>query len=277
MSRSALPVALLLALPVFGQQDPLEIVRRSVERDQDSFANAKDYTYLERVRRQQLDSGGHVKDTDTKTFDVTMIEGEPYRRQIEKDDKPLPPNERRKSEEKFEKELRQRQSESASQRAKREAEAEKERREGREFLKEVPQAFSFRLDGEQHVDGHEVWVIHAEPRPDFQPHVKYAGMLKKFRGTLWIDKASYDWVRVEVEAIDTVSYGLLLARVAKGTHFEFSQQRINDQVWLPERIHIRMDARLGLVKRLNEDVDVSFKNYRKFQTDSRIVSTATPQ
>jgi hypothetical protein len=120
-----------------------------------------------------------------------------------------------------------------------------------------------------------VWVIHAEPRPDFEPHVKYGGMLKKFRGTLWIDKGTYDWVRVEVEAIDTLSYGLFLARVAKGTHFEFSQKRINDQVWLPDRIHIRMDARLGLVKRLNEDVDVSFSHYRKFQTESRIVSTGT--
>jgi hypothetical protein len=249
----------------------VEIVRRSVERDQDSFAKAKDYTYIERVSRQRLDSAGRAKETEAKTFDVTMIEGEPYRRQIEKNGQPLPPEERRKSEERFEKELRHRQSESPSQRARREAEAEKERRESREFLKELPRAFDFRLEGEQRVDGHDVWVVHAEPRADFQPRVKYAGMLKKFRGTLWVDKSSYDWVRVEAEAIDTVSYGLLLARVARGTHFEFSQQRINGQIWLPDRIHIRMDARLGLVKHVNEDVDVSFTNYRKFQAESRIV------
>ena len=258
---------------LFGQQDPREIVRQSVSHDQINFAEAKDYTYLERVERHDLDSGGRHKSTEIDTFDITMLGGRPYRRLIAKNDKPLSAEDDRKAREKFDKTLRERESESPSQRAKREAEREKERRESREFLKEVPDAFDFRLAGEELLDGHKVWVIDAEPRPGYRPQAPHAGILKKFRGRVWIEQNSYQWVRLDSQAIDTVSFGLFLARLGKGTRIEFSQTRVNDEIWLPRQVHVRVDARLALLKRLNEDVDITYSNYRKFRTDSRIVVT----
>ncbi len=254
-------------------QDAREIVSRSVERDQGNFERAKDYTCIERVERREINADGRVKSVESKTFDMTIIEGEPYSRQIEKNDKALWPDESRKAQEKFDKTLRERREESPEKRQKRLAKAEKERREGREFLRELPSAFDFTLAGEEQVDGHDVWVIEAEPRPDYKPKVPRAGSLKNFRGKIWIEKAGYQWVRVEAEAIDTLSFGWLLARVSKGTRIEFRQTRINHEVWLPSDIHLRLDARLALLKRIRQDVDVTYRNYRKFQTDSRIVST----
>lgn len=276
MTSLTLRAVVFLSLAVGAlAQDAAEIMRRSVERDQNNFARAKDYTYLQRVEERNLDSKGRVKSKEVETFDVTILDGRPYKRLVAKDDRPLSGEEGRKAQEKFDKVLRERQEESAGRRAKREADAGKERREGRRFLAEIPQAFRFRLVGEQEIDGHAAWVIEAEPRPEYKPRARNASILKKFRGKLWIDKAQYDWLRVEAETTGTVSFGWMLARLAKGTRVEFQQMRVNDEVWLPRSVHVRFDARLALLKRINQDVDITFWNYRKFRTDSRVLAVGT--
>jgi len=54
----------------------------------------------------------------------------------------------------------------------------------------------------------------------------------------------------------------------------FEKVRVNDEVWMPNQIKLNLDARLALFKHIQGDVDVKFENFRKFQSDSRILSTA---
>ena len=96
-------------------------------------------------------------------------------------------------------------------------------------------------------------------------------MLSKFRGKLWVDKADYEWVKLDLELIDSVSFGLFLARIAKGAHLTIEQTRLNDEVWLPLHLRFSASATLGLVKKLNVEQDTTFKNFRKFQTDCQVV------
>ena len=67
--------------------------------------------------------------------------------------------------------------------------------------------------------------------------------------------------------------GFVLARLSRGTSFRFEQRRVNDEVWLPSHLDIALDARIGLLKRFHAGVEITYSNYKKFQTDSRIVST----
>ncbi|HBY61436.1 MAG TPA: hypothetical protein DEH78_16565 [Solibacterales bacterium] len=253
-------------------QDAREIVRQSVERDQFNSERAKDYTFIQREETRKLNGKNAVTSTESETFDVLMIEGRPYQRLVERNGKPLSVKEQQKEEEKYEKTLRDRKRESPAERNKRLAEVEKERREGRAFLKEVPDAYRFKLVGEQPLEGREVWVIEAEPRTDYKPRSRRGGLLMKFRGKLWISKGDYQWVRAEAEPIDTVSFGLFLARIAKGSKIEFQLMHVNNEVWMPRSIRLRVDARLALLKRFHEEQDIDFREYRKFQTDSRVVS-----
>jgi hypothetical protein len=55
------------------------------------------------------------------------------------------------------------------------------------------------------------------------------------------------------------------------------QARINDEVWLPRQIAFKMDVRAGLVKNFSVDAQQTFRDYKKFTTDSRIVSVSEPQ
>jgi hypothetical protein len=262
----------------FGQDaappDAVSIVRKSVSHDQANWERAKSYTFIVRTQVRERKSDGSFKFLDQKVEEILFLYGEPYERVIEKDGKPLSTEEARKEQQKLDKTAAKRQKESEEERRKRIESYEKKRREERDFAREVPDAYNFRIVGEEVVNGRKAWVIDATPRPDYRPKNSRASMLKKFHGKMWIDQQEYQWVRLEGEVIDTVSWGLFLARLAKGSKIYFEQVRVNDEVWMPKQIRLDLDARLALLKRLQGDVDVRFEKFRKFQTDSRILSTA---
>ncbi|MBV9769085.1 MAG: hypothetical protein JOZ32_05895, partial [Bryobacterales bacterium] len=179
----------------------------------------------------------------------------------------------RKEQEKLDKAVAKRERESPEQRQRREAEYEKGREKDREFLRHVPDLFDFQMLGDQKIDGHNVWVISATPRPDARPKGRDAKALLKIRAKVWVDKREYQWVRLEAETTATISFGLFIARLSPGAKLEFEQTRVNDEVWLPKRELVRGAARLGLVKKLSVEQELTWNNYRKFQVDSKVVAT----
>jgi hypothetical protein len=253
-------------------EDPREIIRKAVRADDHYNKRAEDYTMVAKSVEKVLDSGGKVKSITSKTRDIFYIRGERYTRLTERDGEPLSPAEEKKEREKFEKRIAERDRETDAQRASRLAEREKHRRKDRDFLNELPDAFVFRLLPPEKIDNRAVWVIEAEPRLDYKVRSAEGKLLTKFRGKVWIDQVDYEWVKTELESIDTVSFGFFLARLAKGAHVTIEQTRLNDEVWLPKRIQIRYDARLALLKHQAGEVEETMYNFKKFQTDSRIVS-----
>lgn len=260
--------ALLIVLLSALSQDALEIVRKSIDRDITNFDHLKNYTYRQREENRAYDSKGNVKHKQSETSEVLILAGRPYERVIERDDKPLSEKDARKEQEKLDKELAKRQNMSEKDRAKQ----EKERRESREFLRELPDAFTFKLLGEDTVSGQPAWIIAAEPRADFKPKHPRAKLLEKVRGKVWIDQRDYEWVKSEAETLETMSFGMALFRVAPGTTIHFEQTRVNNEVWLPGNMQLRGSARVGYVLKLRAEIDLIFSDYKKFQTDSRIVA-----
>jgi hypothetical protein len=242
-----------------------------VERDWNNFERARDYTYIQTVEERQLDRKGAVRSTESKTFDVVVLAERPYRKLIAENGRPLDAAKARKAEAEFDKEIRKQQGLSERELRKRAEKRRKQEEESRAFVREIPEAFRFELLRRDHIDGLPVWVIRAEPLPGYRPKVADAKMLGKFRGVLWIDEKDYQWVRIEAEVIDTVSFGWVLARLGKGTTLAFQQTRVNDEVWLPSTATTRINAKLALLKTIRAEVDVRWRDYRKFRTESRIV------
>ena len=204
-----LPAQKVLAADLSSSSDPTGIVQRSLEIDNRTAELARKYTYQQREVRKHLDLHGEVKSTRFKTWDITNLYGEPYSRLIHKDDKPLPAKDEKKEEEKLEKFLSKRKDESEENRQKRQAREKKERGEERAFLRDVVNAYDFRIVGEETLDGRDVWEIAATPSKDFHPTQPHAHLLSKIKGKVWIDKRDYSWVKVEGEAIDTISLAYL--------------------------------------------------------------------
>ena len=253
------------------------LIRKVAANDIENDKKQRDYTYIERDIEKSLDGKGHTKSTETKTYEILNIYGEQVQRLIEKDDKPISPKEAAKQEEKIQKIISKRRSESDKDRQKRIEREAKDREEERQFEREIVDAYNFSLLGTEQVSGRAAWVISAEPRPGFVPHLKYANYLSKFHGQIWIDKTDLQMSKLDVEALNTVSWGLFVARFHKGSHFMIEQARINDEVWLPRQLAFKIDVRVGLLKTFNVDAKQTFRDYKKFSTDSRIVGVSETQ
>lgn len=254
-----------------SQDQMRELFRVVAEKDMENDKRQRDYTFMEREVEKSVDGKGRTKSTKVKTYEILDIYGEQVQRLIEKDDKPLPEKETAKEEEKIQKIIDKHKNESEEERKKREQKAEKEREEGREFVRDVADAYNFRLVGTETLGGRDVWVIDGEPRPGFVPHAKGAKYLPKFRGRVWIDKTDLQLAKLDVECLDTISFGLFLARFHKGSRFTLEQTRVNDEVWLPKLMTFKIDVRLALVKGFNVEDEQTFKDYKKFRTSTKIV------
>jgi hypothetical protein len=254
-----------------SQEQMQQLFRVVADKDIENDKRQRDYTYIERDVQNNLDGKGHVKSTETKTYEVMEIYGEQVNRLIEKDDKPLSEKDAAKEEQKVQKIIDKHKNESEGARKKREEKEEKDREDGRKFVHEVADAYDFKLVGTELVGGRAAWVIDGEPRPGFVPHMKESKFLAKFHGRVWVDKNDLQLSRMEVEAIDTVSLGWVLARIHKGTRMMLEQTRVNDEVWLPRHLSFKLDARVALLKGYNIDGDQTFRDYKKFRTSAKIV------
>lgn len=250
-----------------------EILERSLKASEQNWKLSENYTWRETRFFRQKDKQGKVKEQESKTYDVTMIDGKEYERLIMEDGEPLSPEKERKEQAKLDKEVAELQRENPSQRARRLAKQKEEREEQERMFRAVPKAFRFQLVGEETIDGRPAWLIAAAPRDGFKPFNRPTSWLPKMKGRLWIDKQSLIWLKAEVETLDTISFGLFLARVGKGSTMQFEQQLVNGEVWMPRRTEVAFDARLAIFKKLNGEAEILFSDYKKFSSDSKVVST----
>ena len=262
---------LLTALSLSAAEDPKEIVRRALQINAHDSDLARNYTFLERTERRSVDSAGAIKSRESTTWDITLLEGAPYRRVIRRNDKPLSPKEEAKQEAELKKSAAERQKETPEQRQKRLATQDRERQQRQEELNEIPDAFDLRLVGEEQIDGMPVWVIDGTPRKNYKTKSRQVGFVTKVRGRMWVSQEDYRPVKIEAETIDTVSIGGILARIHKGFRIHLEFTRVNGEVWLPKFAAVAGSARLLLVKGLHIDQDFTFSNYRKFSAESRVI------
>lgn len=248
-----------------------QLIRESAGKDAENDKKLRDYTYLERQQVRRIDGKGQVKSSEIKTYDVMEIYGERVEKLISKDDKPLSAKDAKKEDDKIQKLIDKRRNESDADREKRLQREEKEREEDRRFVREVADAYNFRFAGMESLDGRENYVIDADPKPGYVPHLKDAKILPKFRFRAWIDKNDIQWRKLDVQCIDAVSFGVLLFRMHKGSRAVLEQTRVNDEVWLQRHVAAKVDFRLALVKNFDVDVDITDRDYKKFRSDTTII------
>jgi hypothetical protein len=68
-----------------------------------------------------------------------------------------------------------------------------------------------------------------------------------------------------------VSFGWVLARVRPGTRVSIEQHLFRDDVWVPNDVKFKLDARVGVFKQLYQNIDVTFRDWRKFSSESKIL------
>jgi hypothetical protein len=248
-------LALLSASLLLAQPNPRELVRESIANGQKAWRESRAYSYLKRQVDTQLDASGAVKSRDTDLYRIIPVDGDSFEEHIQHNGAPVGQDEQRRQQQA----LFRREHETPAQRA---ARLDRQRHD-RSYYQEIPDAFIFKIVGEQDMATGPAWVVSATPRPGFQPRSRYAHMFPKMRGKLWVDKKDVQWVKADAEAIDDVTFGYFIARLAKGSHILLEQTRLPDGTWVPQHIEAKASARLFFFFNHHFREDISYFDYRK--------------
>lgn len=252
---------LLQRLPVFADTNPQEvnvseIIERSVKANENDWRVAPEYNNFEREEKN-----GH-----TRTKHVLMILGSSYNRLVAVDGKPLSQAQNAEEEKKLRETIAARQSESKSQRAKRIAKYEQSRQSDHFMMEQLTAGFNFKLEGTPTLNGHEVYLFSATPRPGYVPPNKESKALTGMEGKLWIDKETFHWVKVEAHVIRPVSIVGFLAEVEPGTSFVLEQMPVAPGIWQPNHFSVKSHAKILGLFSLNDQEDDTFFDYQKAST-----------
>src|SRR6185295_13965527 len=193
MRRAAVAIALILALHCTGAgqtatlspQQIRELVRESADKDLENTKRQRNYTYIQRSEQRRLDSRGRVTSTESKTYEVMVLSGEPVQKLIEKNDKPLSEKEARAEEQRIKDLVEKYRREGEPARRKRLQKSEKEAADNRHFVLEVADAYQFRFSGIEEIAGRPSYVIDADPIPGYKPKSKDARWLSDFKFRAW--------------------------------------------------------------------------------------------
>lgn len=247
-----------MSIAASGQADVRTIIERSVQAVTSDWEAAPQYECLERDREP---NGG------SKTFEDLMVMGSPYQRLIAVDEKPLSQNQQEEQKRLLEKTIEKRRNESPDERAQRIVKYQKSRERDHLFLSQLTLGFNFTVAGEQRLAGRDVYVLKALPRPGYQPPNMEAEVLKGMRGTLWIDKKTYQWVKVEARVMHPVWIEGFIAEVEPGTEFELDRMPVGDDIWLPQHYWMKARAKVLFLFNHKSGEDDTFYDYRKIPSD----------
>jgi hypothetical protein len=275
----AVVVCVAVSTQAFAQERPLpemqkfqQEVRRRLQSDE---ARQSGYMYLQTTRERSPDKNGRSTRETVKVYEsYPALPGEErWRRLISVDGKPVPAAELDKQDRDRQKKVqeyaRKLERQTDRDRAALAREREKERRETAATVDDVFRIYDIRPLGRETLEGHDTIVFSLTPKPAVKPLTRDGRTIKHFAAKAWVSESEYELVRLEVEALDTVSFGMgLLARVHKGSRGAFQRRKVNGEEWLPASMNFTASARVLLLKSMRMDVELEFSNYRKFTVET---------
>jgi|KBSMisStaDraftv2_1062788.scaffolds.fasta_scaffold222682_2 hypothetical protein len=113
-------------------------------------------------------------------------------------------------------------------------------------------------------DGRDVVAVGFEPKPGAEPATRQGELARHFKGTIFVDEAAHEVMRVEATAIEDLTYGMgLVARLEKGTTVTVSRQRIEPDLWMPTSIRFIGHGRALLLRPFEIDQVIEWSDYRR--------------
>jgi hypothetical protein len=142
---------------------------------------------------------------------------------------------------------------------------EERRREGRRtVMEDVVAMLTFKMDRREPVNGRDAIVFTFTPKPDTEPQTREGRIAKAFTGSVWVDEAAQEVIRIDAKAVDTISFGYgLIARLNEGSTVTLHREPIESGIWLPTSIRFAGEGRALLVRKLNVDQRIEWSEYRK--------------
>jgi hypothetical protein len=266
-------IALILTASPVAQERPLPDfntfaaqVRQHLATDEERQSG---YTYVERRTEQKVDGSGRATSESVKVYEVYPgLPGKPlYRRLIEENGRKVGAEELarhdRERQEDVQSYVKAQASESERQKAAREH--EKARRRRTAAIDDLFRLYDIRMIRREPIDGHVTILATLHPKDGVKPQTDDGKIMRNFKARAWVSESDYELVRIEIEAIRDLSFGMgLLARIHKGTVATFERRKVNNEVWLPAKVTWTASGRVLLLRRLRLRGISEFSDYKKF-------------
>ncbi len=249
----------------------VEALLKTVVANQEKIEEMRErYTCRMTEIERKLDGDGRVKQTETKTYEVTPVGDRSVQRLTSVNGKELSAQEREKEDRRVQKDV-----EEIIKR--REKELQKKAREGergdeqddRVTILDFLHLCDITSVRREVFRGVEVIAFDFEPRKSVKPKSRVESIVSKLAGTLWVDEQAGQIVRLEARLTDSFKMaGGLLASIGPSTAFAFEQEKVDGEVWLPSLSEANISARLMLFSKINRSVKRSYSDYKKHRIDS---------
>ncbi|MEQ1758125.1 MAG: hypothetical protein ABL986_07380 [Vicinamibacterales bacterium] len=231
------------------------------------------YVFNERRVEQKVNGQGRVTDESVKIFEIYPgLPGEArYVRLIEQDGRPTPPDKLAKQDAERRRKVEDyaRKQGVASEQRKQAREGDKARQEYSAAVEDIFRVFDITMVKREPIDGRDTIYATLTPKPNARPLTDDGKVMRHFKAKAWISESDYELVRVEIEAVDTLSFGLgLLARVHKGTVATYQRRYVNGEAWMPAEVTWTASARVLLLRRLRLRGISEFSNYRRYSVET---------
>jgi hypothetical protein len=255
------PIFLGLALRVFAQAAPAQdLLAKVIEADSKNRELMVNYLFRENVNvKYQCEAGSKGLD-QLRTYEVILLEGEPYFEFVEENGTPISDKKKREEDQKMRKVADERRS----------------RRERGEHAQTQSGYTSYRFEhlgtfhnaryaGEQVWNGRRVFVLETQPKPGVTGTGKEELILVHSRTRIWADAETRMPLKAEVHMDAKV------ANWPKGMVVEMEAQPL-DEGWIAKRVY-SLRPLTGVTARLLKcdrvEVEQVFSKFRKFQAESK--------
>jgi hypothetical protein len=283
--RSLFLVPVVLLGTVSAQDRPLPdrdtLIAEVKSRLAPDESRQRGYMFLERRTEQKVDASGRTTEESVRVFEVYpgLPGQERYRRLIEENGQPVSADElaRQDRERQDDVEAYSRKLASSDERARLDRAAERRRARYAAATDDIFRVYDIQVTGREPIEGHAAIVATLTPKEDAQPQTDEGRIMSHFKARAWISESDYELMRAEIEAIETLSFGFgIIARVHKGTVATYERSKVDEEVWLPERVTWTASARVLLLKSLRRRGTSEFSNYRKYTVDTSTTYKAPP-
>ena len=250
------------AAPAVDFDNADSILRVAVPRTLQNRRTAMSYTYQISYRNRNFTPEGKPLADYSAKYDVIFLEGLPYRRQIEENQKPLNRSEAAEEKRRYDQAFTERSHMTIEQK--------------RDYLHRpwnvdvpLPQLaslFTSRVVGEDAVEGRPAIIVESVPRSDVFPTDEEDRRAMHKQVKLWIDREDLIVSRIEATLVADD------AAMLKGTVARIDFER-KDGVWLPSLSDVQFRAVndsnivIGETREINED-------FHRFHVDVRLLDPA---
>jgi outer membrane lipoprotein-sorting protein len=228
------------------------------------------YAFRETRTERRDDGRGGTMDSETRVYRVVPVAGRLVRELLAVNGREIPPAEREKERRRVGKQLE----EAIAKRAKERARAEQAAAEGKAEDADLTIATFLRLSEissvrRERLHGRELLAFDFEPRADYKPKTMAENIVGKLAGTIWVDEAALQVVRLEARLTKKAKIaGGLFVSLAPDSKVAMEQAMVNDEVWLPSYREIAIAGRAFLLKKFSQNTLSRFSDFERFGVDA---------